>query len=35
MSEKGNYVLATLKTTESCDNLEESLSDSTNAVQYI
>ena len=29
MSEKGNYVLAILKTTESCDNLKESLSDLT------
>ena len=29
MSEKGNYVLAILKTTESYDNLKESLSDLT------
>ena len=29
MSEKGNYVLAMLKTTESYNNLKESLSDLT------
>ena len=29
MNEKGNYVLATHKTTENYDNLEESLADLT------
>ena len=29
MNEKGNYVLAILKTTESYDNLKESLADLT------
>ena len=35
MNEKGNYVLATIKTTENYDNLKESLADLNNEMSNL